>query len=135
MQRRAVRASRGRIVAVGSGAHLRFDAGHAGDASTSHLRRLGIMFPAANPAWCGHQGRKVWYLALWLIKTFPSPAAFGTACGEVTAQVVATVDAEAALAADGTAHGEWAERQHPKNQNVEDRVDGEAGPDGTKQDF
>ncbi len=49
------------------------------------------------------------------------------------AQVVAALDAVAALAADGTANdaargerGEW----KPQNRSVEDHVDREAGPDG-----
>ncbi len=48
------------------------------------------------------------------------------------AQVVAALDAEAALAADHSACGERAERQHPKNRTVEDCVDDKARPNGAK---
>ncbi len=60
---------------------------------------------------------------------FSSPAAFGATGGEVTAKVVAALDAEAPLAADHPARSERAKREQPKYRRVEDSVDREAGPD------
>ncbi len=50
-------------------------------------------------------------------------------------QVVAAFDAAPALSTDNAPHSNRTRPQHPQNHRVEDRVDGEAGPDGTKQDF
>ena len=48
------------------------------------------------------------------------------------AQVVAALDAVAALAADDPARGERAKREQAQNRSVDQRVDREAGPDGTE---
>ena len=45
------------------------------------------------------------------------------------AQVVAALDAVAALAADQSARGEGSEHQQPQDRSIEGRVDREAGPD------
>ena len=50
------------------------------------------------------------------------------------AQIVAALDAVAALGADHSAYSERTEREQPKYRSIEDRVDHEAGPDGAERE-
>ena len=57
---------------------------------------------------------------------FPSPAAFGTTGGNVTAQVVAAFDAVAASLSDDTARSKWAKCDTPHEHSIEDCIENES---------